>query len=84
VRPIDCTRCGNRVLVEKYSPEHTGVQWLDDAQAACTYFAQLAASGDNRLAASGCPSLHESIDAEVREGRLPITRRTVPVRGRPG
>ena len=30
MEPVDCQRCGNRVLVEKSSWEHTTVQWSTD------------------------------------------------------
>ncbi len=31
MQPLECARCGNRVLVEKFSWQHTSVQWLSDS-----------------------------------------------------
>lgn len=84
MRELNCTTCGNRVLVEKYSPTHTSVQWLDDA-AACPEFARRAALGEPSTAIPTCPSLRDSIDRAVYDGVLETdSLRSYPVPGRLG
>ncbi|RDI54287.1 hypothetical protein DFR68_102411 [Nocardia mexicana] len=64
------------MLVEKYSPQHTSVQWSAAARAACT---GLAAASEREHT---CPALRESIDAAVRSGELPVSSREQDVRTR--
>ncbi|WP_314036942.1 hypothetical protein [Dietzia sp. CH92] len=86
MQKIDCDHCGITVAAEKYSPEHTGVQWLDDARA-CPLLraddtgmaADLRSSGTS--SSNRCPSLYATIDRAVEDGTLPYSYRTEPVRG---
>jgi hypothetical protein len=32
MQKLDCGHCGRGVMVEKFSPAHTSVQWLDDTR----------------------------------------------------
>ncbi|MFE3057307.1 hypothetical protein [Nocardia sp. NPDC059239] len=73
---VSCRSCGTCVLVEKYSDQHTSVQWNRDAQAACTELA------DTRLRAHTCPALRASIDEAVASGALTVSTRDVDVRTR--
>ncbi|BAW09013.1 hypothetical protein D6158_07675 [Nocardia seriolae] len=66
------------MLVEKYSEQHTSVQWNKTAAAACT---ELAADG---LRSHTCRALRASIDAAVAAGAVGVSTRDVDVstRGR--
>ncbi|MDN5758182.1 MAG: hypothetical protein L0H59_06555 [Tomitella sp.] len=86
MQSISCKQCGTTVLAEKYSEQHTSVQWLEDAASTCP---RLQLANESALGGGGrgttdriCPALHASIDQAVRDGALPITRRTEPVPGR--
>ncbi|WP_280491495.1 hypothetical protein [Nocardia asiatica] len=75
LRPLDCERCGQRVLIEKFSPAHTSVQWIGDA-GRCPVIA-----GQNRGVGHqerGCDALHRSIDRAVRAHELPESRIQLP------
>jgi hypothetical protein len=57
------------VLVGKFSPQHTSVQWSTEAVRACMEFGR---SGRPSALVEGCASLRDSIDAAVTAGRLPV------------
>ncbi|MBL1078451.1 hypothetical protein JK358_28995 [Nocardia sp. 2] len=73
---VSCRSCGTCVLAEKFSPQHTSVQWNPTALAACT---ELSAHG---LRAHTCAALRASIEAAVASGELPVSTRDVDVRTR--
>lgn len=73
---VSCRSCGTCVLVEKFSPQHTSVQWNSAAVAACT---ELSGSG---LKSHTCQALRASIDAAVEAGALDVSTRDVDVRTR--
>ncbi|AXK85201.1 hypothetical protein IU443_05255 [Nocardia farcinica] len=82
---IRCATCANRVLVEKFSPSHTSVQWLDEAEAACPEFARRAALGESSKWIPTCGALRDSIDRAVLDGVLSTRElRHEPVPGRLG
>lgn len=86
LRRIDCDSCGITVAAEKYSPEHTGVQWLDDARSCPLLRADdTGMAADLRSAGTSsstrCPALYATIDRAVEDGTLPYSSRTEPVRG---
>lgn len=77
LRDVTCERCAAVVKAIKFSPQHTSVQWNADASAKCEEFADratkdTAAEGRSRARVRACPSLWESIDRAVREGRLEV------------
>lgn len=85
MQEIRCHTCGNRVLAEKYSPTHTSVQWLDDAESACPEFASRAQVGEHSKWIPTCPALRDSIDKAVASGELRTdSERSEPVPGRLG
>ncbi|MEV6320613.1 hypothetical protein AB0M45_05355 [Nocardia sp. NPDC051787] len=67
---ISCQGCGTCVLVEKFSVQHTSVQWSAVAVAACGEFAR-ADSARVRT----CIALRHSIDAAVAIGALEVSTR---------
>jgi hypothetical protein len=71
-REVICARCATVVLAAKFSPQQTCVQWTADAVRACAEFAQRVAGGERTALIDGCASLRASIDAAVRDGRLPV------------
>ncbi|HEX6522043.1 MAG TPA: hypothetical protein VF070_18855 [Streptosporangiaceae bacterium] len=72
VQPVSCGECGAAVLVAKFSPQHTSVQWSLPAMRACLEFGMLTAAGEQTALSDGCGRLRASIDAAVRDGRLPV------------
>ncbi|MTE13190.1 hypothetical protein [Nocardia aurantiaca] len=72
---VRCLSCGTCVLVEKYSDQHTSVQWNRDAQAACTEMS-------NKPRAHTCHALRTAIDDAVASGALSVSTRDVDVRTR--
>jgi hypothetical protein len=64
---ISCQLCGCHVLVEKFSPQHTSIQWTLAASATCPQL-----STDRTRT---CSALHDSIDAAVASGALPLSTR---------
>lgn len=73
LREVACGRCGAMVLVTKFSPQHTSVQWSGKAVAACEEFAARTAAGEQTALISTCASLRDSIDRAVLEGRLQVS-----------
>ncbi|MFI8964630.1 hypothetical protein ACIGO8_21240 [Streptomyces sp. NPDC053493] len=65
MRPVECAECGNRVLCEKLSPEHTSVQWTRDAADACPRIAARVAAGVPSARVRSCDALRRTIDGEV-------------------
>jgi len=66
--PVECARCGARVLVAKLSVQHTSVQWTTEAVRVCAEFA-----GRPSALIEGCGRLRDSIDAAVAAGRLEVS-----------
>jgi hypothetical protein len=71
-QPVGCARCGATVLVAKFSPQHTSVQWTVTATAACAEFRARAAEGTRSALVEGCGSLRDGIDAALASGRLAV------------
>ncbi len=76
--PLSCHACGNRVLVEKYSPIHTSVQWLQDARDACPELGEAATATGGTALVPTCGRLRASIVAADRRGDLPETTYAEP------
>ena len=70
--PVCCVTCGASVLVAKFSPEHTSVQWSLPAQRLCVELGEVAAAGGQTALSPGCARLRACIDAAVRAGRLAV------------
>jgi hypothetical protein len=69
---IDCDRCAARVLVVKFSRQHTSVQWSPASVQACAEFSAAAAAGEQSALIDTCASMRDSIDRAVRRGRLEV------------
>ena len=63
---VSCLDCLVSVEVRKNSDHQTAIQWSAEAQGQCPVL-----SGRDSIH-EGCPRLGASIDAAVREGRLPV------------
>ncbi|TQF74790.1 hypothetical protein FK531_01480 [Rhodococcus spelaei] len=70
MQSVQCRECGVAVLVEKFSWEHTGVQWTEDAVAACPVLAPLADRDDAMALTRGCEAMRSSIRTAAVEGRF--------------
>jgi hypothetical protein len=73
LRPVECERCGACVLVAKFSPQHTSVQWSMESVYACAEFSARTAAGEQTALIAGCASMRASIDRAVLEGRLEVS-----------
>jgi hypothetical protein len=73
LQEMACDRCAARVLVTKFSPQHTSVQWSLAATAACAEFSAREAAGERSALIDTCASLRDSLDRAVAEGRLEVT-----------
>jgi len=75
MRPLDCERCGQRVLIEKFSAAHTSVQWLGDTSRCPVIAGGAHGVGHHERR---CEELHRSIDRAVRARELPESRIELP------
>ena len=66
---VECLDCLALVGVKKNSEHHTSVQWTGEARRHCP---ELARRSQGRASHPACPRLVASIEAAVREGRVPI------------
>ena len=69
---VPCLDCLARVGVRKNSEQHTSIQWSSEARQGCPEFARMDRAPGGRAVRMGCPRLTASIDAAVRDGRIPI------------
>ncbi|MFD4407749.1 hypothetical protein ACFWPH_33795 [Nocardia sp. NPDC058499] len=76
MRLLACERCGQRVLIEKFSAAHTSVQWTGDASRCPVITARGRGMGHQER---GCEVLHRTIDRAVREQRVPESRIELPI-----
>lgn len=83
MQSLECHTCGNKVLVAKYSPVHTSIQWTGPAHETCREFASAAIADKTTTYLPRCGALHESVDRAVRDGRLVPSRRVEPQRIEP-
>lgn len=63
---VSCMDCLATVDVRKNSEQQTAIQWTADAQGLCPELSR------RHSIHEGCPRLKASIEAAVREGRLPV------------
>ena len=83
MQELSCDDCGNRVLVDKYSPTHTSIQWLTDAEESCPRFAAQVAAGVRSMWIPTCSALRDSIEHAAVAGALRTDAlRSEPVPGR--
>jgi len=64
--PVTCSSCGGCVLVVKFSPQHTSVQWDAASVGMCLEF-----DGPSALI-RGCGRLRSSIEDAVTSGLLTV------------
>jgi hypothetical protein len=77
--PVDCGRCGAKVLVRKSTWDQTSVQWTTEAAAQCLERrgAEVLASHGSRSLFLACSALRMSISDAVLRGELPVVDETV-------
>lgn len=66
---VDCLDCLAAVGVKKNSEHHTSIQWSAEARAQCP---ELSRRANGRESHHACPRMIASIEAAVREDRIPI------------
>jgi hypothetical protein len=69
---VACLDCLAKVMVKKNSDHHTSIQWSEQAVRACPEFTRMTGTPDGRPLHQTCPRLASSIEAAVRDGRVPI------------
>ncbi|QNG17932.1 hypothetical protein G4H71_04565 [Rhodococcus triatomae] len=74
MQPLQCTECGALVGVEKFSWEHTSVQWNAAARARCQVLGAGDPGRDGRPGAPrrACPALSDSVTAAAESGAVPV------------
>ncbi|MGZ4523978.1 MAG: hypothetical protein ACXVGB_13830 [Mycobacteriaceae bacterium] len=74
LQPVDCRACSTRVLVKKFSPQHTSIQWTSDPLVSCPELRAGAEAGRETALQDTCPRLRASIEYAVAEGLLHVGR----------
>lgn len=69
---VECLDCLARVGVKKNSEHHTSIQWNEPALRQCPEFSRMSSQPGGRTVHEGCARLGASIEAAVRDGRVPI------------
>ncbi len=69
---VACLDCLATVAVKKNSDHHTSIQWNAEAVAACPELGRRGGASGSRDGHRGCPRLLASIDAAVRDGKVPV------------
>ena len=82
MQAIDCRLCANTVLVEKYSNQHTSIQWLKDASTSCQRFAEKIARGEPHTTDASCSALRATIDSAAAGGDIELSLRSYPTPGK--
>jgi hypothetical protein len=72
-RQLECDRCGAAVLVAKFSPQHTSVQWSQPSVRACAEFSARVATGEQTALIDGCGSLRDSIGRALASGSVEVS-----------
>lgn len=72
MQPVECRKCGDRVLVQKNSLAHTSIQWTSVAASACAEFATCVEQGADIALIPTCLGLRDSIDRAVADGLLNV------------
>ena len=74
MQSLACHTCGARVLVAKYSPAHTSIQWSDEARQSCREIAT-ARPGAYVMR---CEALDRTVDEAVSDGVIRTGHRVDP------
>ena len=72
-RQVECDRCAAAVMVVKFSPQHTSVQWSAASVRSCAEFSARVATGEQSALIGSCASLRAAIDRAVSQGRLEMS-----------
>jgi hypothetical protein len=72
-RQVECDRCAAAVMVVKFSPQHTSVQWSAASVRSCAEFSARVATGEQSALIGTCASLRAAIDRAVSQGRLEVS-----------
>ncbi len=82
MQAINCRLCSNTVLVEKYSNQHTSIQWLEDSATSCQQFADKIARGEPLGTDQSCSALQATIDSAAAAGEIDLSLRSYPTPGK--
>ena len=82
MQPITCRLCPNTVLVEKYSNQHTSIQWLEDSATSCQRFADKVSRGESLGTDESCSALTATIDSAAAAGEIELSLRSYPTPGK--
>ncbi|WP_407443411.1 hypothetical protein [Rhodococcus sp. (in: high G+C Gram-positive bacteria)] len=67
MQPLQCETCGLGVLVEKFSPAHTSIQWMSDRSECSSVTDGVSSVGDRGRT---CSALRRTIDRAVARHEL--------------
>lgn len=70
MQSVQCSKCGVSVLVEKFSWEHTAVQWTGDAVGTCPALAPFTDRDGAASLTRGCDTMRASIREATIEGHF--------------
>ncbi|MGA4689396.1 hypothetical protein [Rhodococcus rhodochrous] len=76
MQALSCEKCGVGVLVEKFSPAHTSIQWESDTSECPLISRSGSAPGDH---GRECSALRDSIDRAVAQRVLTESHIELPV-----
>ena len=71
-QPVTCQRCGTEVLVEKYSWQHTNIQWTAPSAEVCPEVRAKVARGLPASRAPHCPHLREAVHQAAVSGLVEV------------
>lgn len=75
MQPVDCSSCGQRVLVAKYSPTHTSIQWPASEAVRCPNRATATETNALGDIVRTCDRISDAVKSAVHEGVLVESRR---------
>lgn len=78
MQSLACHTCDARVLVAKYSPAHTSIQWSEDARRSCHEMASAAAVESGGGYVMRCEALDRTVDKAVADGLIRPSHRVDP------
>lgn len=64
--PLACRACGSRVQVQKFSWQHTSVQWTSEVRAGCPEL------HDEAEAVGVCAALRDTVEQAALDGVVPV------------
>lgn len=71
-QPLACHRCGTEVLVEKYSWQHTNIQWTAPSATVCPEVRDQVEAGVAPSRVMACSSLRDAVHEAAVAGTIDV------------